>query len=196
MAHFLIESIEELPDALARNEAIIRRGLVDVGEAFKEIVKGKMYRVKGYKTFADYCKGEWNLTDRYVRYTMNAAEALAGIGTIVPIDHLSEGVVREVAALPTTESRVEVVKKVLEKNPNPTAAEMRQEVEKKLLEMPTASTDKKTQKRVQTIRKKNAKTLAVFRKRFTQLWKKYMEEFSDLPLHELEAVVKEVISNH
>ena len=72
----IIESIEEMDAALDRNEAVIRRGLVDVGLAFKEIVKLKLYKEKGYKTFPDYCRGEWDLSYEYVKKIMKAAEII------------------------------------------------------------------------------------------------------------------------
>lgn len=174
-----IESIEEIGDALARNEEIIRKGLIDIGEAFKEIVKWKMYKAKGYQTWDAYCRGQWHLTDRYVRYIIKAADILQRIGTIVPISHLPEGVVREVVSLPNDEARIEVINKVLEANPNPTAKEMKRAVEDKLIEI--APTDKKTQK----ILERRNRTMASFNDWFTETWKKGKKEFSHLPLHEM-----------
>jgi hypothetical protein len=116
-----IEYMEEADDALARNEAIIRKGLIDIGQAFKEIVKWKLYKAKGYKTFNEYCRGEWDYSYPMVACIMKFSETAQGISTIVDISGMRETIIRETLSLPNNETRAEVIKKVLETNPKPTA---------------------------------------------------------------------------
>ncbi len=76
-------------------ESLIREninGFFAVGNALRRIFRQELYREK-YLTFAEYCRREWDITDRYARHLRAAAEVVSFL-----IDH-------DFAALPATESQ-------------------------------------------------------------------------------------------
>lgn len=145
---------------------------------------------EGYKTFEEYCKKRWNYSRQHVTNWVRQSDLLLGLGegfeTIV--SNLSEGVVRELVPLPTSEYQKEVLEKVLSKNPQPTAKEMREGVEKKLVEILPA-----TDKRVQKIKDRSIK---VAEKRFTKLWTEFRNTYTDIPMWEMDEMAIKVIQNH
>lgn len=88
---------------LEQNEAIIERGLktfVEVGGALLAIRDGKLYRQE-WGTFEDYCRERWQMTDRYARNLMTAAEVVSNLktGTTVPVLPDSERQARPLTSL-------------------------------------------------------------------------------------------------
>lgn len=88
---------------LAALEATIERGLgtfVEVGEALARIRDERKYRAS-HGTFEAYCRERWGFTDRRARQMMDAAEAVAAIGTTVPevAPPANEAQARELAPL-------------------------------------------------------------------------------------------------
>jgi hypothetical protein len=185
-----IEYMEEADDALARNEAIIRKGLIDIGQAFKEIVKWKLYKAKGYKTFNEYCRGEWDYSYPMVACIMKFSETAQGISTIVDISGMRETIIRETLSLPNNETRAEVIKKVLETNPKPTAKEMKAAVEEKLVEILPGDDPK-----VQKIKAKADRSIGTAKKKFVKFWSEFSNEFSNIPQWQLDEMAIKAIQN-
>jgi hypothetical protein len=100
---------------LLSHEHVIKSGLetfIEVGEALLSIRDGKLYRAT-HRTFEDYCRERWGMTDRRARQLIVAAEIAVGVsetGTIVP---KNEGQVRPLVGVPV-EERSEVWKRAQE----------------------------------------------------------------------------------
>lgn len=106
-------------DRLAECEQVIERGLatfVDVGTALLEVRDSRLYRAQ-YPTFEAYCGERWNMTARRANQLVAASEAVANLGTTVPILPTSERTARELAGL-TPEVQREVWQKAVETAPN------------------------------------------------------------------------------
>lgn len=89
-------------DDLGRAENVIRNGLdtfVEVGNALQEIRDGRGYRLKGYGTFEDYCRDEWNISRVHAFRLMQSA---AVVENLLPIGNArpeTESQARPLAAL-------------------------------------------------------------------------------------------------
>jgi hypothetical protein len=94
-------SVNELA-ALLECESVIRKeqaAFVRVGHALARIRDGRLYRMK-YRTFEEYCEGEWDMSDRYGRALRTAADV---------VDVLEE---KQFALLPATESQARPLSKL------------------------------------------------------------------------------------
>jgi len=94
---------------LDRLERIIERGLetfLAVGEALLRIRDGGLYRVQGYRSFAEYLDKRWDFTRQRAYQLMQTAEAVASAPELTNMfvmsngRQLSERFVRELAAAP------------------------------------------------------------------------------------------------
>src|SRR5580692_9049278 len=65
---------------LAERELTIERNLPnyqEIGEALYDIREERLYRVKGFRTFEDYCRHRWGWKSRQVAYNYVAAAQIA-----------------------------------------------------------------------------------------------------------------------
>jgi len=101
-------TIVDLKQDLESLEGIIRvnlKAFYEVGRALLEIRDRKLYcDVKGYATFEEYCRAEWDFTGRYARNLMASTRVIENIGsgTIVP---LTESQARPLAKLQPDQQR-------------------------------------------------------------------------------------------
>jgi hypothetical protein len=106
-----IITIEESKRLVAL-EATIKTGLatfMDVGNALAEIRDSRLYRIE-HKTFEDYCREKWGMTDNYARRLISSAEVVktVPIGTVT-----TESQARELAKV-EPEHREQVVAAAVE----------------------------------------------------------------------------------
>jgi hypothetical protein len=131
-------SDEELQEFrhLDRTVAKAAKAFVDAGIALARIKEKKLYRQK-YDTFEEYCSAVHNISRSYAYHLAKAGAIVHGMSTIEDISQESlnllqcESHVRELARLPDTESRVEILEIVADGN-EVTAARIREAVEAKL----------------------------------------------------------------
>lgn len=74
--------IQRIPRTLADNEAVIKRGLIQVWEvaaALADIREQRQYLEAGFKTFDDYCKSRWNFNKQYASSLIQAREVVENI---------------------------------------------------------------------------------------------------------------------
>lgn len=117
-------------------ELVIERGLatfVEVGQALMEIRDGRLYR-DSHGTFEDYCRDRWNLS-RPVAYRMIDSAQVAGV--LSPMGDIqapaNERQARELAPLLGEPERLqEAWAEVVAEHPEPTAADIRDVVQRKL----------------------------------------------------------------
>jgi hypothetical protein len=117
---------------LADLEQVVERGFrtfVSVGLALSEIRDQRLYR-ETHKSFEDYCRERWGFNDRRASQLIVASEVSTIVGTSPPEN---EAQARELAPLRADpETLREAWDEVVERNPGPTAADVRQVVQRKL----------------------------------------------------------------
>ena len=81
----------------------IRRGL-DAFAALKDIREERLYRARGYESFEDYCKNEWDINRNYAQKNIAAIETRERLCTIVHNHDVSrissESQLRELVTVP------------------------------------------------------------------------------------------------
>lgn len=103
---------------LAELEATIRdgsRAFIAVGVALAEIRDGKGFKLRGYKTFEEYCEKTHGISDRHGRRLIQATETASAVSKIVGQVPGSESVARELTAIAGDAKKVEKVAAALEK---------------------------------------------------------------------------------
>jgi hypothetical protein len=153
-------SDEELQEfrRLDRDVARAAKAFVDAGIALARIKEGKLYRLE-FKTFEEYCAQIHNISRSYAYHLAKAGTIVREMSTIEDISRESLGLlkceahVRELARLPDTESRVEILEIVADGS-EVTAARIREAVEAKLEANPISPRPPSPSVRLQ-----NAKTL-------------------------------------
>jgi hypothetical protein len=102
--------IQRIPRTLQDNEAVIKRGLIQVWEvaaALADIREQKQYREAGFKTFEEYCQERWNFSRQYAASLIQAKEVVENIREKVndPVNTLSTMVDK----LPQNERQVRII---------------------------------------------------------------------------------------
>lgn len=104
--------IQRIPRTLSDNEAVIRRGLIQVWEvaaALADIREQKQYREAGFKTFEDYCETRWNFARRYADRLIEGikvVENLSPTGLKSPETERQTRAIREVTKEPVVQAEV------------------------------------------------------------------------------------------
>jgi hypothetical protein len=119
---------------LSRLEIVIEDGLatfVKVGEALLEIRSKRLYR-EGFDSFEDYCSERWQMERAHAYRMMQGAEVVAVLSPIGDVP-TNEAQARELAPLlkePTVLQ--EAWQEVVDANPEPTAANVREVVQRRV----------------------------------------------------------------
>ena len=74
--------IQRVPRTLEDNEAVIKRGLIQVWEvaaALADIREQKQYRDAGFKTFEEYCETRWNFNRDYASKLIQGAQVVENV---------------------------------------------------------------------------------------------------------------------
>ena len=136
-----MSALEQSSRSLAELEAVIEAGLekfMEVGVALREIRDGKKY---GQDTFEDYCKERWDMGRNYANKLIAAVEVVRVIqplGTSVPT---SEAQARGLTQLLERPDKLrEVWTEVVERHPDPTAANVREVVQEHIGPMSNKAT--------------------------------------------------------
>lgn len=66
--------MSDLTTALSSAEQRIKDGAMAMAQALQTIRDKKLFSAKGYDTFDDYCRSEWNYTPQWVSLQIGAAE--------------------------------------------------------------------------------------------------------------------------
>lgn len=96
--------IQRIPRTLADNEAVIKRGLIQVWEvasALADIREQKQYLEAGFKTFEDYCETRWNFSKVYAHHLME------GVGVV---ENLKAETLTSVNVLPEREWQTRAIR--------------------------------------------------------------------------------------
>ena len=123
--------IQRIPRTLSDNEAVIRRGLIQVWEvanALADIREQKQYREAGFKTFEDYCETRWNFSRVYAHHLMAGVEV---------VENVKAETLTRVNILPTQEAQTRAIRQAT-KEPAVQAEVWVQAVEDAGREQPTA----------------------------------------------------------
>lgn len=88
--------MSDLTTALTSAEQRIKDGAMAMAQALRSIRDKKLYSAKGYGTFEDYCRKEWNYTPQWVSLQIGAAETRNRIAATCS---------EETAAVPLTNER-------------------------------------------------------------------------------------------
>lgn len=103
---------------LMKLEETIKNGLqtfFDVGNALAEIMEGRLYQLKGFGSFAEYCETVWGFKKSYAYQLIRSAEVLtelpAPVSTIV--ENFNPGQVRELAKVPKEQRKTVVTTAVM-----------------------------------------------------------------------------------
>ena len=99
--------IQRIPRTLADNEAVIKRGLIQVWEvaaALADIREQKQHREAGFKTFEDYCQQRWNFSQQY------ATSLIRGHEVVSNIEDAQTQTETTVSLLPTTERQARAIR--------------------------------------------------------------------------------------
>jgi hypothetical protein len=126
--------IQRIPRTLQDNEAVIRRGLIQVWEvaaALADIREQKQYKDAGFKTFEDYCQQRWNFSQQY------ATSLIRGHEVVSNIEDAQTQTETTVSLLPTTERQARAIRQAT-KEPAVQAEVWVQAVEDAGGEQPTA----------------------------------------------------------
>jgi len=91
------------------------RAFIAVGVALAEIRDGKGYKLRGFKTFEEYCQTAHGITDRHGRRLIQATETAAAVEKITGAAPGSESVARELTGIAGDQKKVEKVAAILEK---------------------------------------------------------------------------------
>lgn len=118
-------------------EKVIDQGLetyVRVGMALAEVKADKLYR-DDYGTWSDYCKNRWGFTQQHAGRLITASETAQRILKSEPRGSLleappTENHARALSKAPP-EEQAEIWEEVIFDDPNPTAAKVRDAVEKR-----------------------------------------------------------------
>lgn len=130
--------IQRIPRTLADNEAVIKRGLIQVWEvatALADIREQKQYLEAGFKTFDEYCQERWEFGRNYATALMRGAEVFENVKA-----NLNEEVNKtqtRVSVLPTQEAQTRAIREAT-KEPAKQAEVWVQAVEDAGGEQPTA----------------------------------------------------------
>jgi hypothetical protein len=92
---------------LAALEAVIERGMqafMEVGTALLEIRGKRLYRAQGFKTFEDYCRARWKMSQPHAQRMIDASEVAQNLIPI-GITPKNEAQARELAHLPPEQQR-------------------------------------------------------------------------------------------
>lgn len=118
-------------DALSRHdarEARIEQGLATFMQTATDLMAirdEKSYRLKGHKTFEQYCRTRWGFSDSRARQLIGAAETVTTVTDLGLPAPTNEAQARELAKVPA-EQRAEVWAKVVDvTDGKPTAAAVR-----------------------------------------------------------------------
>ncbi len=74
--------IQRIPRTLQDNEAVIKRGLIQVWEvaaALADIREQRQYLEAGFKTFEEYCQERWNFSRQYAASLIQAKEVVENV---------------------------------------------------------------------------------------------------------------------
>ena len=123
-------------DELQRLEAVIAKGLetfFEVGCALLDIREKRLYR-QSHPTFADYCRGRWNLSASYSHRLIDSVEIVndlrkSPIGEFQTLPQ-TENVVRPLVNLSPEERQTVWAEACQEANGHPTAQQVEQTVNK------------------------------------------------------------------
>lgn len=125
--------MNELQTRLQTSEQIIESGLktfVEVGNALMSIRDERLYREQ-YPTFEAYCRERWSWSSRHVNRQIEAAQIAGAVGPIGPVPS-TESQARELSRLKEPEAIRETWQEVTSSNPQPTARDIRQAVERRI----------------------------------------------------------------
>jgi len=96
--------IQRVPRTLEDNEAVIRRGLIQVWEvanALADIREQRQYKDAGFKTFEEYCETRWNFSKVYAHHLME------GVGVV---ENLKAETLTSVNVLPDQEAQTRAIR--------------------------------------------------------------------------------------
>lgn len=103
--------IQRIPRTLADNEAVIKRGLIQVWEvaaALADIREQKQYLEAGFKTFEEYCQERWNFSQQYATSLIRGKTVVENVNAT-----LNESVNKSetrVSVLPTQEAQTRAIR--------------------------------------------------------------------------------------
>ena len=103
--------IQRIPRTLADNEAVIRRGLIQVWEvaaALADIREQRQYKDAGFKTFEEYCQERWNFSQQYATSLIRGRTVVENVNAT-----LNESVNKSetrVSVLPTQEAQTRAIR--------------------------------------------------------------------------------------
>jgi hypothetical protein len=140
--------IQRIPRTLADNEAVIKRGMLQVWEvaaALADIREQKQYLEAGYKTFEAYCQERWNFGRDYATSLMRGAKVLENIKQNVNKE--VDKTLTTVSVLPETEWQARAIHEAT-KQPEEQAKVWEQAVEDAGGEQPTAPQIKRAAEKV------------------------------------------------
>jgi len=123
--------IQRIPRTLADNEAVIKRGLIQVWEvaaALADIREQKQYREAGFKTFEEYCETRWNFNRDYANKLIRGAEV---------VQNVQQNLDTRVSKMPSNEAQTRAIREAT-KEPAVQAEVWSQAVEDAGGEQPTA----------------------------------------------------------
>jgi hypothetical protein len=127
--------IQRIPRTLQDNEAVIKRGLIQVWEvaaALADIREQKQFREAGFKTFEDYCQSRWQFSRQYAASLIQGVEVVNNV-----VDNLSTRVDKADMPLPEQEAQTRAVRQATD-DPQEQAEVWTQAVEDAGGEQPTA----------------------------------------------------------
>ena len=123
--------IQRIPRTLADNEAVIRRGLIQVWEvaaALADIREQKQYKDAGFKTFEEYCETRWNFKRDYASKLIQGSQV---------VENVKENLSTLVDKMPETERQTRAIREAT-KEPAKQAEVWAKAVEDAGGEQPTA----------------------------------------------------------
>ncbi len=126
--------MNELQTRLQTSEQIIESGLktfVEVGNALMSIRDDRLYREQ-YPTFEAYCRERWRFTDARANQMIDAANITTMVVSAELQAPLNERQARELSRLKEPEAIRETWQEVTSNNPQPTARDIRQAVERRI----------------------------------------------------------------
>lgn len=104
--------IQRIPRTLQDNEAVIKRGLIQVWEvaaALADIREQKQYREAGFKTFEEYCETRWNFARRYADRLIEGVHVVQNLsprGLKTPENEAQTRAIRQATKEPAVQAEV------------------------------------------------------------------------------------------
>jgi hypothetical protein len=140
--------IQRIPRTLADNEAVIKRGLIQVWEvanALADIRDQKQYKDAGFKTFEDYCETRWQFKRDYANKLIRGVEVVQNVTEHASRD--SKILDTTVSKIPESERQTRAIREAT-KQPEEQAEVWEQAVEDAGGEQPTAPQIKRAAEKV------------------------------------------------